>query len=148
MADSIATIGWNDRSASGSRTPIAFILNGSNARWAIPSSPRRRVISADDSGGFGWRVNALEPERVIGLENWGTFVLVPVDSSTTRLIVRTRGAGASIALGFVFAPIDVFVFEPAHFIMERAMLRGIRDRAERSWQSAFHDVAQFDGDAP
>ena len=82
-------------------------------------------------GTLGWRVNALEPERVIGLENWGTFVLVPVDSNTTRLIVRTRGAGGSSALGFVFAPIDVFVFEPAHFIMERAMLRGIRDRAER-----------------
>jgi hypothetical protein len=29
----------------------------------------------------------------------------------------------------------VFVFEPAHFIMERGMLRGIRDRAERSWRS-------------
>ena len=86
-------------------------------------------------GALGWRVNALESERVIGLEKWGTFVLVPVDSSTTRLIVRTRGAGGSTALGFVFAPIDVFVFEPAHFIMERAMLRGIRDRAERNYSS-------------
>jgi hypothetical protein len=86
-------------------------------------------------GAFGWKVNVLEPERVIGLENWGTFVLVPIDSSTTRLIVRTRGAGGSNALGLVFGPIDVFVFEPAHFIMEQAMLRGIRDRAERSWRS-------------
>ena len=86
-------------------------------------------------GALGWRVNALEPQRVIGLEKWGTFVLVPVDSNTTRLIVRTRGAGGSNALGFVFAPIDVFVFEPAHFIMERAMLRGIRDRAERNWRT-------------
>lgn len=34
-------------------------------------------------------------------------------------------------LGFVLAPLDVFVFEPMHFIMERAMLRGIRARAER-----------------
>ena len=86
-------------------------------------------------GTLGWRVNALEPERVIGLENWGTFVLVPVDSNTTRLIVRTRGAGATSALSFVFAPIDVFVFEPAHFIMERAMLRGIRDRAEQTYSN-------------
>lgn len=83
-------------------------------------------------GRLGWRINVLEPERVIGLESWGTFVLVPVDSSAARLIVRTRGAGGSSALGFVFAPVDVFVFEPAHFIMERAMLRGIRDRAERA----------------
>jgi hypothetical protein len=81
-------------------------------------------------GALGWRVDALEPERVLGLENWGTFVLRPVDASTTRLIVRTRGAPRPGAASFLTAPITVFVFEPAHFIMERAMLRGIRDRAE------------------
>jgi hypothetical protein len=81
-------------------------------------------------GGLGWRVDALEPERVIGLENWGTFVLRPIDSATTRLIVRTRGDAPPGVRSFVFAPIDVFLFEPAHFIMERAMLKGIRDRVE------------------
>lgn len=83
-------------------------------------------------GAVGWRVDVLEPERVIGLENWGTFVLRPLDSSTTRLIVRTRGVPSPGALSFLTAPITVFVFEPAHFIMERGMLRGIRDRAEGS----------------
>jgi hypothetical protein len=83
-------------------------------------------------GGLGWRVTTLEPNRVIGLENWGTFVLEPVDSVTTRLIVRTRGAGRPSLLAFVLAPFNAFVFEPAHFIMERGMLRGIRDRAERA----------------
>jgi hypothetical protein len=82
-------------------------------------------------GALGWRVNALELDRVMGLETWGTFVLRPVDSTTTRLIVRTRGDAAPGLRSFVFAPVDVFVFEPAHFIMERAMLRGIRDRVER-----------------
>jgi hypothetical protein len=81
-------------------------------------------------GGLGWRVDALEPERVMGLENWGTFVLAPIDSTTTRLIVRTRGASAPSVLAFALAPINVFLFEPAHFIMERGMLRGIRARAE------------------
>jgi hypothetical protein len=33
-------------------------------------------------------------------------------------------------VSFLTAPITIFVFEPAHFIMERRMLRGIRDRAE------------------
>ena len=78
----------------------------------------------------GWRVEVLQPNRVIGLEKWGTFVLQPIDSTTTRLMVRTRGAGSRSALAFALAPINVFVFEPAHFIMERAMLRGIRARAE------------------
>jgi hypothetical protein len=82
-------------------------------------------------GGLGWRVNALVPERVIGLENWGTFVLQPVDDRTTRLIVRTRGTNEPSASAFLLAPLNVFVFEPMHFIMERGMLRGIRDRAER-----------------
>jgi len=81
-------------------------------------------------GALGWRVTTIEPERVIGLENWGTFVLRPVDSSTTRLIVRTRGAGEPSLAAFLTAPLEVFVFEPAHFIMERGMLRGIRRRAE------------------
>lgn len=81
-------------------------------------------------GALGWRVNALEPERVIGLENWGTFVLRPIDSNTTRLVVRTRGDAPPGVRSFVFAPVDVFIFEPAHFLMERAMLRGIRDRVE------------------
>jgi hypothetical protein len=81
-------------------------------------------------GALGWRVVVLEPERVMGLENWGTFVLRPVDSTTTRLIVRTRGAGSPSALTFALAPLNVFLFEPVHFIMERGMLRGIRSRAE------------------
>lgn len=85
-------------------------------------------------GTAGWRVNVFEPERVIGLEGWGTFVLQPIDSSTTRLIVRSRGDGPTSFANFLLAPFNVFVFEPMHFIMERAMLIGIRDRAERHAQ--------------
>jgi hypothetical protein len=67
---------------------------------------------------------------VIGLENWGTFVLRPIDSTTTRLLVRTRGAAAPGFRSFLFAAVEVFIFESTHFIMERAMLRGIRERVE------------------
>ena len=79
---------------------------------------------------FGWRVTSVVPNRALVLENWGSFVLEPVDSSTTRLIVRTRGEGKPSALGLVLGPVNVFVFEPAHFIMQTGMLRGIRERAE------------------
>ena len=55
------------------------------------------------------------------------FVLEPKDGYT-RLIVRTRGAGKpNVAL----APFGLLVVEPAHFIMERRMLLGIKERAER-----------------
>ena len=37
----------------------------------------------------------------------------------------------TVLCAVVLAPIDAFVFEPIHFVMERAMLRGIRARAER-----------------
>jgi hypothetical protein len=86
-------------------------------------------------GALGWEVKRVEPNRVLALDKWGNFVLSPVDSATTRLIVRTRGASRVTWLGFVLAPVNVFFFEPMHFVMERAMLRGIRERAERVGQS-------------
>jgi len=61
------------------------------------------------------------------LGGWGAFVLEPKDGYT-RLIVRTRGNGKpNVAL----APFGLLVLEPAHFIMERRMLLGIKERAER-----------------
>jgi hypothetical protein len=81
-------------------------------------------------GTLGWKVTALVPGRALVLENWGAFVLQPIDSTSTRLFVRTRGEGKPTVMGLVLGPLNVFVFEPAHFIMQRGMLRGIRDRAE------------------
>jgi len=93
-----------------------------------------RATQTDYFGGrlgtLGWRVNDIVPGRAIVLENWGSFVLLPVDSATTRMFVRTRGPGDASVAGLVLGPLNVFVFEPAHFIMQRGMLRGIRDRAE------------------
>lgn len=82
------------------------------------------------AGGLGWRISAVEPNQLMVLENWGSFLLLPIDSSATRLIVRTRGYAKPNALAFIFGPFNIFVFEPAHFIMERAMLKGIKARAE------------------
>ena len=83
-------------------------------------------------GTLGWRVAVSQPNEVLGLENWGNFVLRRIDSNTTRLVVRTRAKARATFVNFIVAPVGVFVFDPAHFIMERAMLRGIRDRAESS----------------
>jgi hypothetical protein len=75
-------------------------------------------------------VSAIVPGRAIILENWGAFVLHPVDQETTRFFVRTRGDGRPSFAAVVLGPINVFVFEPAHFIMQRRMMLGVRDRAE------------------
>ncbi len=74
----------------------------------------------------GWWVADVEPERSMTLIGWGTFALQPIDSATTRLIIRTRAGNG----GFLSAPVDVLLLEPGHFFMERRMMLGIKDRAE------------------
>ena len=83
-------------------------------------------------GTIGWRVAELVPGRALCLQNWGAFVLRPIDSTTTRLISRTRGPEKPSLRMVALAPFSVFVFEPAHFIMQRGMMHGIRHRAENT----------------
>jgi hypothetical protein len=80
---------------------------------------------------IGWRVAQIVPDRALVLEGWGAFVLVPVDQHTTRMLIRLRGPGVPSLQSVALSPLGVLVFEPAHFIMERRMLLGIKDRAER-----------------
>ena len=94
-----------------------------------------RATQPDYLGGrlgseLGWRVTQVVPGRAIVLERWGAFVLHPVDANTTRLHIRLRGDGNPTLVSSLLAPIGLLVFEPAHFIMERGMLLGIKRRAE------------------
>lgn len=86
--------------------------------WLHPKAPRLKVL-------------AMEPGRAIVLENSWTFVLHPIDDHTTRLIIRGRGDFnpdlKNALLNFILWR---GVFEPAHFIMERKMMLGIKERAE------------------
>lgn len=79
---------------------------------------------------LGWRVAQIEPGRAMVLDGWGAFVLNPIDAHTTRMHIRTRGSGEPTLSGIAVTPLGLLVFEPAHFIMERAMLLGIKRRAE------------------
>ena len=81
---------------------------------------------------LGWNVRQVEPGRAIVLENWGAFVLEPMGPRLTRMHIRTRGAGVPTASGIAITPASLLLFEPAHFIMERGMLLGIKERAEAS----------------
>jgi hypothetical protein len=74
----------------------------------------------------GWRVAAVEPGRWFVLEGWGAFVVEPVDAATSRVLVRTR-----CRVDTWWGPaVTRLAFGPVHFVMERRMLLGIRDRAE------------------
>ena len=58
------------------------------------------------------------------LEGWGTFALEPLDTGRSRLIARggVRRGVAAAAYGLLM--------EIPHFLMERRMLLGIKQRAE------------------
>ena len=77
------------------------------------------------------RVERVEPERVLASRsedgNWvWTFVLERHDGST-RLISRNR-----FRLPNLVARLGMVPMEPASLLMERKMLLGIKQRAERS----------------
>lgn len=113
-----------------------------NADSLVPAWQERsvgdlvRAAQPDYLGGrlgseLGWRITYWAPPRTMVLENWGAFVVEAVDSATTRLRIHTRGPGEPSSGAVPFAPIGFYLFEPAHFIMERGMLLGIKTRAER-----------------
>ncbi len=87
--------------------------------------------------GVGVTVRQIDPPRLLVLAgslngnqvtdggSW-VFVLRELSPGSTRLIVRTR----SVYGPFWIAPVVCLIGEPAHFIMERAMLQGIKQRSE------------------
>jgi hypothetical protein len=86
--------------------------------WLHPKAPPLKVLE-------------IEPRRSIVLEKTWTFVLRPIDQRTTRLIIRGHGDYnpdfKNFLLNFLCWRV---IFEPAHFIMERKMMLGIKARAE------------------
>ena len=72
-------------------------------------------------------VAGVVPERALWLGDGWTFVLQPIDASSTRLIVRY-----TLHPDVLVHPLLTYtIFEPAHFVMESGMLLGIKRRAER-----------------
>lgn len=89
----------------------------------IHLEPRRSLV-------FGPAVDTAQDFEAASQTGAGTwaFVLEPIDDQTTRLIVRTRSRPWQ-------APRGVFyLYDPAHFLMERRMMLGIKGRAESSAQ--------------
>jgi hypothetical protein len=77
-----------------------------------------------------YTVVAIEPNRFLVLEVFGTFILDPIDERTTRLIVRQSSNSALEAM------------EPFNFIMGRRMMLGIKERAEGSLRRPVFDVVE------
>jgi hypothetical protein len=75
-------------------------------------------------------VAGVEPARALWLHGGWSFVLRPIDATTTRLIVRYPMKPDE----FLNPVLSFGVFEPAHFVMESGMILGIKRRAERDPQ--------------
>lgn len=132
-------------------------LFGLDIHTADDIVPEYQDLEVDDfvafapQNGAGMMVAAIEPERALvlfapdphfaealqqqanepGFEMEGSwaFVLEPLDEQSTRLIVRLRINHSPSALA---STLITTLLEPTHFIMERKMLKGIKDRVERS----------------
>ena len=76
------------------------------------------------------RILAVEPRHFLVLDQWGAFIVMPAGPNSTRLIIRTHAAKRS----FMMSLVDRFIGEPIHFVMERKMMLGIKERAERGWK--------------
>lgn len=106
------------------------------------------IIAIEPEGG-GYRIAEIEPNRLLLLyldgegegavadhfrdanaaSTW-TFVLKPLGSERTRLVVRWRARYPTFGSHNTIAAVLGPILEPVEFVMERKMLKGIRERAE------------------
>ncbi|MFN8122040.1 MAG: SRPBCC family protein [Thermoleophilia bacterium] len=78
----------------------------------LPIHPRRALA-----------VRRFEPGEAIAVEHWGTLAVVPDGGDRCRVLMRNRVPRSPLGLAYL-------LFEVPHAVMELAMLRGIRRRAE------------------
>lgn len=78
---------------------------------------------------LGWYIAEVQPNRALVLHYWGAFVLLDDGRGGTRLLVRSTISQPRIPVWA--AAVSFTAFELPHFIMERRMLLGIKERAER-----------------
>lgn len=85
--------------------------------------PRRAIVLVAEDD---WhRIRAGQDAR----KTIWAFFLEPLGEGRCRLIARSRGgANPDFSGGRI---VNTIFWEPAHFVMERAMLLGIKERAER-----------------
>ena len=93
----------------------------------LPSTPPDWLGLVDQP--LGWRVRCFERDSVLALDQWGAFALIRIDPANTRFYIRTQGK-PGIRASFIWSPLELLVFEPVHFIMQRRMMLGIKERAE------------------
>jgi hypothetical protein len=123
----------------GCAMPTVDTLRPGAQAWRL--GDKLWMYPSDKAGGIGFAtLRTFLPGRALGFGthvmgtaptgpedgSWA-FILQPVTTGTTRLLIRGRGAPGRSLLGVSF---DRAIFEPAHFVMERRMMLGIKELAE------------------
>ena len=105
-------------------------LNMHSADRVLPDYQHPQV---GDTLGYGknrMRFELVEPQRVLAMRsedgNWVWSFVLTEHNGTTRLISRNR-----FRLPSLTAKIGMVPMEPGSLVMERKMLHGIKQRAER-----------------
>jgi hypothetical protein len=109
--------------------------------WMYPSdrmggagyAPLRRVIPGRALV-FGMRAIGSSPDDPDD-GSW-TFVIEPRSDSSSRFIIRGRGASERSLLGVAF---DRAIFEPVVFVMEKRTMIGIKEMAETGERSHLYN---------
>jgi hypothetical protein len=123
----------------GCRMPTTDVLRPDRQQWQL--GDKLWMYPPERAGGIGFAtLRVFGPGRALGFAtrvtgasvdqpesgSWA-FVLQPLGDSATRLLVRGRVAGGRSPLGVAF---DRAIFEPAHFVMERRTMIGLKQLAE------------------
>ncbi len=87
-----------------------------------PKAPPLPVVLVEPERALVFGSNTSEPGT------WGLY-LKPLDANSSRLVVRSRVEWKPGPLRWAF---NYFLFEPAHFLMERKMMLTLKHLAEQS----------------
>ena len=105
-------------------------LNMHSADRVLPEFQRPEVGDSIDYGANRMRVELIDPGRAFawrsGDGNWVWSFILGEKDGVTRLISRNR-----FRLPTLVARVGMLLMEPASLVMERRMLLGIKERAER-----------------
>ena len=105
-------------------------LNMHSADHVLPEYQHPQVGETLGYGANRMRFERIEPRRVLASRsedgNWVWSFVLDEHDGQTRLISRNR-----FRLPSLTAKIGMIPMEPASLVMERKMLRGIKERAER-----------------
>jgi hypothetical protein len=130
---------------------IPALVAGGTMPFA-PAMPMAVAVADPPTALVLWQVTsagaAIDPAGPWGDDHvaWSwAFVLEPVNAATTRLLVRMR---VSYQPAAKWAPYLWLVVEPAHFVMGRRQLLGIRQRAEAKLGDGLQDGRAEVTDAP